>query len=86
MSFVIVLSYTVFGGGPCTTSQRNPRNFHIFLNMVQCNFLHYRAMAYKTLVTVDIKEKMKNNKLKHSFMNRAEWHFIVLSAPKTFLD
>ena len=31
--------------------------FYVFTNVVTCNFLHYRTLVCKSLVTVKIKEK-----------------------------
>ena len=63
VSFVHALPCVVFGRNSCnllTTGEGRPSNcVSVLLYVVRRNFLHYRTLACKSLVTVEVQRKSK---------------------------
>ena len=55
MSFDHVLPCVVFEGGPCTLLRSGQAPFVHFHTCGPLKFLNYKALAYKSVATVDIK-------------------------------
>ena len=60
LSFLYFLPCAVFGGGPCVLLITGDPIVAIFLYVVHRNLLHNRALAYKSLVTVEVKLKERD--------------------------
>ena len=56
MSFLLVL--------PCALQPQVSGGLFVLLHVVENNLLHYRALICKSLVTIDVKLKMKKKKTK----------------------